>query len=134
MIELEFICDTCGTPIADGYGSIRMPYEALNEARFKAAESQEGVGGVGGVVTVGAVLSLPPILHWQILHFVCSPDDDAYEIDVDLVRTLGDLDRWNDHLRAKNWLPLTDWDELVAGVSAGRDDRVAAKQPHGEAP
>jgi hypothetical protein len=129
MIELEFICDSCGTPIADGDGSIRMSFQMLNAARRAGREATSGSDSVG---TVGELLSLPPILPWRILHSVCRPqDDDAYEIDVERARTLGALDWWTTHLRSKNWLPLTDWDELAGSVVGSPGRRIIVKQPHG---
>lgn len=131
MIELEFICDTCGTPIADGDGSIRMSFNAINQTMRAIRDSQSGSDGVG---TVGSLLALPPILPWRILHSVCRPQgDDAYEIDVERARTLDGLDWWTEHLRAKNWLQLTDWDELVGGVAARDGRRILVKQARGGA-
>lgn len=131
MIEFEFFCDSCGTPIADGDGSIRMSFQMLNAARRAGREAADGSGSVG---TVGELLSLPPILPWQILHSVCRPqDDDAYEIDVERARTAAGLDWWTAHLRSKNWFPLTDWDELVGSASAAGGQRIVVKQPRGGA-
>lgn len=131
MIELEYFCDSCGTPIADRDGSIRMSFNALNAARRAGWESGGDTDEVG---TVGELLSLPPILPWRILHSVCRPQgDDAYEIDVERARTPAALDWWTEHLRAKNWLQLTDWDELAASVSSADQRRIVVKQPRGGA-
>lgn len=131
MIELEFFCDSCGTPIADGDGCLRMSFNELNAARRAGWEATDGSTLVG---TVGELLSLPPILPWRILHLVCrAQDDDAYEIDIEQVRTPAGIDRWTTHLRSKNWLPLTDWDELVGSVSGAGSQRIAVKHPRGGA-
>lgn len=131
MIELEYVCDSCGTPIADYDGSIRMSFNMLNAARRAGREATDGRATPG---TVGELLSLPEVLPWRILHTVCRPQgDDAYEIDVERARTPAALAWWTEHLRAKNWLPLTDWDELAGSAEVSDGQRIVVKQARGGA-
>lgn len=131
MIELEFICDACTTPIAGDDGVIRVSLADIRDARRQLGERGESTPAS---LSVRDLATLPPTVRWHILHLVCRPQDgDAYEIDVDLARTPADLDRWSRHLRAKNWLQLTDWDELVGSVSARDGGRILVKQPRGGA-
>lgn len=133
MIELEYICGTCGTRIADGDGVIRVQFGALSDYRQALTAFQEE-RGPSRPASIADFLARPRLVPWQILHLVCRPQgEDGYEIDIEQVRTWRKLLEWTAHLMEKNWLGSTNWATLIGSAARGDHDGIKSVHAHGDA-
>jgi hypothetical protein len=119
--ELALICQTCRKPIDDEEdgGSLRVIHAAV--AQYKRDEQRRQMRNLGQAVDLHELLLGPDPANWLAYHDRCDPGAgiDAYHICAERLRTWRDLAFWTAHLMGKNWLALTDWDELLreaAGV------------------
>jgi hypothetical protein len=132
-VELEFICDSCGSRIADGDGVIRMSFGQLSDYKRAMAETQPD-RTPGRVFDMAAFLARPSSVPWHIQHLVCRPEgDDAYEIDVEQVRTWRALLGWTAHLMEKNWLASTTWAAVIGSAARGEHAGIVPARVHGDA-
>lgn len=133
MIELEFICDSCGKHIDDGEGVVRLSFGQLSDYRRATKEAVKDETP-GRAINIASLLSRPSRVPWHIQHLTCRPeDDDAYEIDVEQVRTWRALLGWTAHLMEKNWLVSTTWVGLIGAVARGESRTIVPAQVHGDA-
>lgn len=134
MIELEFICDTCGFRVADGDGSIRMSFGDLHEYRRAVEDWERRKRGPEGTVSLADLLDHPDPAPWLIQHTVCRPKGaDGYEIDVEQVRTWRDLVKWTSHLLEKNWLQSTNWAAVIGAAARGQHGGIVPVAVSGDA-
>jgi hypothetical protein len=67
----------------------------------------------------------PGSVRWEVWHFACDPQpEDGYQIGTEQIATREALDYWSRHLSRKAWLPLTDWDQLMAETADGTGTRI----------
>jgi hypothetical protein len=132
VIELDFICDACSRPVADGQGSLYVNFGELGARRTAKAE-WEASRDPSGALDIMGLLGLPGLATWHIHHDGCRPEGaDDYDIAVERIRTWRDLCRWTAHLMEKNWLVETDWRVLLGNAANSRDRRIVALA-HGDA-
>ena len=73
----------------------------------------------------------PTLAHWRIHHARCVPEDanPRYDLDLEVLNSVGGLAEATAHLSSKRWLAHTDWYALVATAETGRltpaSERVA---------
>lgn len=134
IVELEFICDSCSRPVANGDGSVFIWFVDLHDRRRQLAEWERIHGGDSSAVDLADLLTHPDDVQWRIRHYDCEPDDsDGYHIDVEHVRTWRGLVEWTSHLMEKNWLQETTWGALLGSAARGTDRHIRAVSLHGDA-
>ena len=87
---ISWTCEKCGFPIADGAGSVNIPFAEL---------SAHGKGDR---------------LTWRVQHDRCLPDTAVYGVDVDYIRDKAGIRRWTEHLMGKNWFADTNWGHVIS--------------------
>lgn len=123
-VELEYLCDSCSRPVADGQGSLYINFSEVRAHQSAHAE-WEANRDPAGAIDIMSLLGLPKPATWHIHHDVCSTDGAGdYDIGVEQVRTWRDLLAWTAHLMEKNWLPDTDWRSVIGNAANGRDRRI----------
>lgn len=98
--RIPWTCVTCGFPIADGTGSVNIPFAELSAHR----PGRE--------------------LVWRVQHDACLATDAVYGVDVDYLRDERGILRWTLHLMAKNWFADSTWQGIIA--AAFQDEEVGA--------
>lgn len=90
LTRLSWVCDTCGFPIADGQGVLCVPFLEIN--------NPPDMGG-----------------RWRAQHTSCANREhvDYYGIDIESVSDALGLVWWSAHLIGKNWLPETNWEQVL---------------------
>ncbi|MFE3476235.1 hypothetical protein ACFXOI_32265 [Streptomyces bacillaris] len=76
----------------------------------------------GGLsLTLDQALEQPDPAQWRAHHETCDPDPEAvhYRIPAAKLRIRADLLDWTAHLLEKNWLPYTDWQEVIRETRTG---------------
>jgi hypothetical protein len=126
MTDLTAICDGCHTPVLDGTGWLGVRYADIHRYTRERREWDEA--HPGSAHWIGELLSLPDPITWRVYHDRCDPwpDQDAYQIDVERIRTWQQLARWTSDLMAKNWLAESDWDDLLRELADDRGTRLVA--------
>jgi hypothetical protein len=112
--RLDWRCQACQQPIADGAGTLSIDYGDIG--RVQEWQRAHYNPELGGHVYTGADLLDGPEAHWKVLHHACDPNPDGagqYHFDVSTIRTLEQTLNWTAHLLDKDWLPDTDWAELI---------------------
>lgn len=119
-IRIDWCCDECALAVDDGRGRIWIDYAEVHAAH----EAQEPGFVSGGTFT----LDLDELLsegegdaHWNVHHHQCVPEPEAnaYNIDIERIRTMPQLLEWTAHLlESKHWLGDTDWHRLIATVAS----------------
>lgn len=107
-------CETCGFPIANGTGFVRVSFADIRQAQREQRESSP-------VVAVGMTeLLARTVPEWHTQHRNCDPlcGDDSYCIDVERLRTWEHLVWWFCHLSGKGWYQLTNWPEIAERMSS----------------
>lgn len=94
--HIEWTCNACGFPIADGAGSINIPFAHLSAHRPGRD------------------------LVWRARHDRCLATPDVYGIDVESLRTHWDVLRWTHHLMSKNWFVDSTWAGILSSIVWGR--------------
>lgn len=131
-VELDYICDTCLRPVADGEGCLYLSFGDLADHR-RAKREWEASRDESGRLDILGLLGLPSFAAWRIHHDVCRPAGvDGYDITVEEIRTWRGLVKWTAHLMEKNWLVETDWRVLLGNAANGRDRRIV-ELAHGDA-
>lgn len=122
--ELQAYCDICRAPIANSEGHIWLDQADVDRveqgiAEWKATHDQKQEGFV--VTRASAYETFPQAAHWRATHTVCDPEEDTskYVIEVERCRTWADLVAWTAQLMGKNWLRVTDWDDLLREATTG---------------
>lgn len=136
-IRLQWVCDVCGKPVADGKGYLLVDqgaavesYQArreLDRAQFEKEAADRAAGGLGLVpVDLAGYMELSHP-NWRVLHGDCDTAPPAYDywFAVERCRTLAQLLDWNAHLHGKNWLDRTDWDRFIWRKQCDRVDEGA---------
>jgi hypothetical protein len=126
MSDLAAICDRCRTEVPDGAGYLCVRYEDIHRCRRETRAWQEA--HPGDAHDIRELLSMPDDIAWRVYHAACDPwpDRDAYQIDVERIRTWQQLARWTSDLMAKNWLADSDWDDLLRELADDRGTRLVA--------
>jgi hypothetical protein len=133
VVELEYVCDGCMRPVADGDGALYLNFGELAESR-RAKEQWDTSRDPSGRLDIVSLLLLPGLASWHIHHDACRPEGaDGYDIAVERVRTWRDLVRWTAHLMEKNWLPHTNWRSLLGNAADARDRRIREAKVRGDA-
>lgn len=112
---IEWICDGCKKPIADGQGYIccdeSTAYERLNAEYAELSERTEF-----RAMTMRELLDRPGLVHWEVWHRKCDPHPNRadYHFPVEECRTLSQLLDWNTHLmQGKRWTRYTNWPSFI---------------------
>lgn len=119
---LEWLCQECDLPIPDGEGVLYMLRDDLDDA--KTDLELWTVLNPGTRYTARQLISRPEPASWRVVHARCFGVDwqiSAYAIEVERVRTYGQLLNWTAHLMDKEWIMLTDWAEIIAARSEDPD-------------
>lgn len=118
MTDLTLICETCRRPVTGDTGSIYVRLREITDARQARREWGEAHPD-GTAADIAEIIALPDDVHWRTAHDHCRSDHDegCYEIDAPQISRWPHVARWTAHLMAKNWLSLTDWDELLREMS-----------------
>jgi hypothetical protein len=111
----------CSEPVADGAGYITIAYRDINahyeaEAKWEAAHPPEP--GLQ-FLPLEEFLSGPGPIPWRVLHRrPCDPDPGGldYWIAVERIRDQAAVISWTAHLLGKDWLPKSNWDEILHRV------------------
>jgi hypothetical protein len=113
---IEWRCDQCGEPIADGGGYVELPDAEVERCDRETVEWNERHGG-SRLLSGAALLDSPRPAHWAVHHRECDPAPDAasYWFDVSRCRDTAALLRWTAHLWSR--FPLSDWDDVLRRVS-----------------
>ena len=126
MTDLAAICDRCHREVPDGAGYVCVRYEDIHRCWRETREWKEA--HPGEVHDLGELMGMPEDITWRMYHARCDPwpDKDAYQIDVEQIRTWQQLAGWTSHLMAKNWVADSDWDELLHELADGKGTRIVA--------
>ncbi|MGW2113725.1 hypothetical protein [Streptomyces zhihengii] len=100
--DLQAICDTCLTAIADGDGHVWIDQDAADKAARYPDESSAWPRTEGGI-------------PWNTTHDSCAPAkaDCAYAIPVARINTWPSFLHWTAQLMNKGWLNATNWDLFI---------------------
>lgn len=96
---LQWPCDVCGKPIADGDGLVTIHRDEIPSHRRAEVEwKRRGPRG-----------------EWRLWHRGCDPDinSDDYFFRIERVRTVADLLDMTAHLSEKGW--DTNWPDVLRG-------------------
>ena len=93
MNDLTLICETCRFPINGDTGCIYVTFADIRQTGHD--------------------------IRWRTSHYAHFTDGerDAYEISSERISSWRQLAWWTAHLMAKNWLALSDWDDLLRELS-----------------
>jgi hypothetical protein len=123
--QIVWLCNVCGSPVADGAGYLEVDMRVVHqvEEAHRRFEEEQRDTSPWGAVDLGAFLDLPPGARWLAHHAVCDPDPEysGYWFAIERARTHAHLLNWTAHLMSKTWLEFTNWNELIgrmAGVDA----------------
>lgn len=109
--DLQAICDTCLTAIADGEGHVWIDQDLTH----RAARRQQGrptdwedSDGTESITVDGGI-------PWNTTHDACAPHKPAwaYAIPVERINTWPAFLHWTAQLMSKGWLEVTDWDMCI---------------------
>jgi hypothetical protein len=121
--RIVWTCSVCKEPIGDEKGyvvaDVLAALDVLDDEQ-KWHEDHQAPAGELQVVTYKELSTYPPHVSWQILHSKCDPRpayDGDYAIDVARARSAWDLLWWTAHLMGKNWVPATNWDDVLRHVA-----------------
>lgn len=126
---LNWTCDQCRFPIADGEGFLAVDERAACtyperdiawQAEVLANDAQTVARGIT-TVPASALMGSPPLAAWRAQHHRCNPTPEQidYIIDIEQIRTTGDLLEWTLHLtETKDWLRYTNWTRTVRDITA----------------
>jgi hypothetical protein len=127
--RIEWTCAVCKEPIANRQGYIVADVLAaldVLDAEQKWHEDHRPPAGELQVLTCRELSTYPPHVSWQVLHRKCDPRPDYgdYAIEVERARSAWDLIWWTAHLMGKNWVPATNWDDVLrhAAMRSGSGD------------
>jgi hypothetical protein len=111
VTELVLICGGCGSPAPHGYLCVR--FAEIHDYRHALDAWHEAHPGDGHYIE--ELLTMPDEIEWRAWHYDCDPhsDEDAYQIDAENLSTWRGFLWWSAHLSSKNWVPDTDWDEVL---------------------
>lgn len=122
-VILRWFCDGCGNLIGDGTGYIEVVLAEVfavergrREARLRAEERAAQSGHPAGMISL-ADLELIHDANWHAWHQECDPDptnavSDSYWVDIERVRSLGQLLDLHAHVGEKTWAKHTDLKDL----------------------
>jgi hypothetical protein len=113
--DLTITCERCRKPVAPGSGFLGVSLREVTRAE-RAEQAYYQAHPRAEAVSLSVLADeFPDDVPWRSRHYVCAPaaDADAYEIAADQLRTWADLARWTAHLLGKNWLGVTDWDDML---------------------
>lgn len=124
MSDLVAICEGCRAEVPDGAGYVCVRYEDIHRYNRENREWHDAHPGTAHYI--GELMTLPDEIRWHVYHARCDPwpDKDAYQIDVERLRTWQQLARWTSDLMAKNWLADSDWDDLLRELADDRGTRL----------
>jgi hypothetical protein len=127
--ELIILCGTCRRPVGPGAGCLWVGFTEISDAR--GARTRWDEDRAASFVTLEEMTAvLAATVTWKIHHDGCTAGpDDGYWIDVEQITTWAQLAWWTAHLMAKNWLELTDWDQLLREVAGegGPSPRITVR-------
>jgi hypothetical protein len=125
MTDLTAICDGCHRPVLDGTGWLGVRYSDIHRHRHERADWD---AAHPGAQTVADLMAMPEDITWHVYHDRCDPlpAEDAYQIDIERIRSWHALAHWTSHLMAKNWLRDSDWDELLQELADDKGTRLVA--------
>lgn len=130
MYELTLICGQCKMPVAPGAGYLGVSLAEVRDYLADLRQWRETHGD--GPHDIHDLLAMREEITWRTEHYACAEarsdnGDDSYEIDAARIATWSALTGWTAHLMGKNWLPATDWDELLEEVSKGESKRIRVR-------
>lgn len=122
---ITWTCAECGQLIADGEGALGIDPQNV---------PPEPEGDEFGLISFA---DLPEDRPWSALHFACTLDGQpigdgesysdprfTYAIEVERLRTVGQLLRWSLHVGEKTWASGTDWTTVMHAAA----DRAGVPQ------
>lgn len=119
-MNIEWTCDTCHQP-TNGLGAISIAYDEIHRADDIRRTTDFTR------LTPSDVLAQPNLGRWKVECDTCAGEcTGAYWIDLRQVRNDADLADWTRHLSYKTWFTATNWNALVAAVTATQQARTAA--------
>lgn len=126
--DLTLICGTCGFPIAEDTGCLRVTMAEVRDHLRQYAEWRQA-HPEGSAIDLAELLLAPDEIHWGAYHYACDParGEDQYQIDAGRIATWRAVCHWTAHLMEKNWFAATDWDDLLrelAGDSPASTFRI----------
>lgn len=86
--RIDWTCTDCGFPIADNNGAIVALYAEINDP--------------------------DSTIPWRPMHYGCQGSAEGYQIDVQGIRTHGDVLWWTRHLLPKNWFARSEWSAVIS--------------------
>ncbi|HEY2087878.1 MAG TPA: hypothetical protein VGH54_17910 [Mycobacterium sp.] len=131
MTDLTLICEGCRWPVLGDTGSLYVRLGEVMAAQV-AQRDWDAARSEGTAVDVTELIALPDDVRWRAAHDVCRSDhaQGCYEIDAPQIAEWPHVARWTAHLMAKNWLTLTDWDDVLrelSGETPAKRIRVTAR-------
>ncbi len=120
MDLITWTCDTCYADtggqgaISITYADIRLADAVRKDPDFTRLSPQD-------------VLALPNLARWTVQCDTCAGYcEGSYAIDLEQARTVGDLERWTEHLGGKTWFYGSNWMALVTPVIEAQRARSSA--------
>ena len=116
--RIEWICDKCERPIADGEGIVCCDEAAASDRHRRVTDFDEAHGPD---MSIAELLARPQDTPWQALHNSCLPEDEVgpYGFGVQRIRTPWEMLAWTEHLLAIHWIyEDTDWLSVVKHLAA----------------
>lgn len=121
----RWTCDKCHEPLSAGDGYLLIRYADIDantaaEAAWDAAHPADAHGW--RTMTMLELVTHPDRVRWAALHRGCDPNPDeiaCYWVDIDQLRTWRHVAGRTAHLITKEWLPQTDWTEVLYRAGAG---------------
>jgi hypothetical protein len=126
--EIVIVCGKCRQPVGPDSGCLWAGWTEINDTR--AARTRWDTERAASAVTLQPLSPVPVQVGWKVAHEGCTTrPDDGYWIAVQALTTWRDLVWWTAHLMEKNWLHLTDWDQLLreAAGDGGPDPRITVR-------
>jgi predicted GIY-YIG superfamily endonuclease len=114
--EVLWVCDECHGPVGNGEGYLHISYHAIHEAEQNRTGWKAKYPGP--TIDGSALAQYPKPAQWLVHHDECDPESDQgdYVISIERARTAAQMLSWTAHLMGKNWLPATDWRELLERI------------------
>jgi hypothetical protein len=127
--DLQAICDTCLTVIADGAGHVWVDQAAAHTS-IRELRAQQAEPGAGIDVHTWYDDDLAGT-KWHTTHDTCAPEafETSYAIPVERINTWPAVVHWTAHLMHKGWLEATDWDMFTLRTVEPQRATVSGLRP-----
>ncbi|MGW2183645.1 hypothetical protein ACWCXX_37630 [Streptomyces sp. NPDC001732] len=128
--ELFLVCQGCGHRISDDAGYLWAHTAEVNAVQREWKAQHARAADRALAMDLVDLLEGPDQARWQATHVGCDPERGGshYRVAAGKLRTRADLLDWTAHLMEKNWLPATDWHDLLREARKG-GERLAVIAP-----